>query len=194
MEAWAQWSALFQPGGELVSRLFGRRVQQLALPTRPLDVARGIDSRVVHLMNASGEQYAAGWLRTLSATGEFVYSGCYSARLLSGTAGVPTLRVSPSTSASTSTGITAACCAPTMSCGSTGRSRCACITGWNWPDPPVTGGWQRRTQLPRRATRALHSHGSCDLMMIIIKRAKYAQRQSSRPRDGSDPGQLAAAR
>jgi hypothetical protein len=84
MEAWAQWSALFQPGGELVSRLFGRRVQQLALPTRPLDVARGMDSRVVHLMDASGEQYAAGWLRTLSATGEFVYSGCYSARLLPG--------------------------------------------------------------------------------------------------------------
>ncbi|WP_233512279.1 hypothetical protein [Micromonospora deserti] len=84
MEVWAQWSALFQPGGELVSRLFGRRVQQLALPTRPLDVAHGMDSRVVHLVDAKGEQHAAGWLRTLSATGEFVYSGCYSARLLPG--------------------------------------------------------------------------------------------------------------
>jgi hypothetical protein len=84
MEVWAQWSALFQPGGELVSRLFGRRVQQLALPTRPLDTAHGMDSRVVHLMDADGEQHAAGWLRTLSATGEFVYSGCYSARVLPG--------------------------------------------------------------------------------------------------------------
>ncbi|MEH0934654.1 hypothetical protein [Micromonospora psammae] len=84
MEVWAQWSALFQPGGELVSRLFGRRVQQLALPTRPLDVAHGMDSRVVHIVDAHGEQHAAGWLRTLSATGEFVYSGCYSARLLPG--------------------------------------------------------------------------------------------------------------
>jgi hypothetical protein len=84
MEVWAQWSALFQPGGELVSRLFGRRVQQLALPVRPLDVAHGMDSRVVHLMDANGGQCAAGWLRTLSATGEFVYSGCYSARLLPG--------------------------------------------------------------------------------------------------------------
>ncbi|MCO1597047.1 hypothetical protein M8C17_17980 [Micromonospora sp. RHAY321] len=82
MEVWAQWSALFQPGGELVSRLFGRRVQQLALPTRPLDVAHGMDSRVVHLVDANGKQHAAGWLRTLSATGEYVYSGCYSARLL----------------------------------------------------------------------------------------------------------------
>ena len=76
MKAWAQWSALFQPGGELVSPL-GGRVQQLALPTRPLDVAHGMDSRVVHLMDANGEQHAAGWLRTLSATGQFVYSGCY---------------------------------------------------------------------------------------------------------------------
>ena len=84
MEVWTQWSPLFQPGGELVSRLFGRRVQQLALPTRPLDVAHGMDSRVVHLLDATGTQQAAGWLRTLSATGEFVYSGCYSARLLPG--------------------------------------------------------------------------------------------------------------
>lgn len=84
MEVWAQWSAPFQPGGELISRLFGRRVQQLALPTRPLDVAHGMDSHVVHLIDANGKQHAAGWLRTLSATGEFVYSGCYSARLLPG--------------------------------------------------------------------------------------------------------------
>lgn len=84
MDVWVQWSPLFRLGGELVSRLFGRRVQQLALPTRPLDVAKGMDSRVVPLIDAEGEQHAAGWLRTLSATGEFVYSGCYSARLLPG--------------------------------------------------------------------------------------------------------------
>jgi hypothetical protein len=84
MEVWTRWSALFQPGGELISRLFGRRVQQLALPTRPLDVARGMDSRVVSILDADGEQRAAGWLRTLRATGEYVYSGCYSLRLLPG--------------------------------------------------------------------------------------------------------------
>jgi hypothetical protein len=33
-------------------------------------------------MDANSGQRAAGWLRTLSATGEFVYSGCYSAGLL----------------------------------------------------------------------------------------------------------------
>ncbi len=84
MEVWTQWSGVFQPGGEMISRLFGRRVQQLALPTRPLDVAHGMDSRVVHLLGEDGRQLAAGWLRTLAATGEFVYSGCYAARRLPG--------------------------------------------------------------------------------------------------------------
>jgi hypothetical protein len=84
MEVWTGWRPAFQPGGALVSRLFGRRVEQLALPTRPLDVARGMDSRVSLITDATGAQSAAGWLRTLRATGEYVYSGCYSHRLLPG--------------------------------------------------------------------------------------------------------------
>jgi hypothetical protein len=85
MEAWTQWNPVFQPGGELISRLFGRRVQQLALPTRPLDVAYGMDSRVAIIVGPGGEQRAAGWVRTLRSTGEYVYSGCYSSRSLPGT-------------------------------------------------------------------------------------------------------------
>ncbi len=84
MEVWTQWNPVFQPGGELISRLFGRRVQQLALPTRPLAVAHGMDSRVVAILGPGGDQRAAGWLRTLRSTGEYVYSGCYSSRLLPG--------------------------------------------------------------------------------------------------------------
>jgi hypothetical protein len=84
MEVWTQWNALFQPGGEPISRYFGRRVQQLALPTRPLDVALGMDSRVAKIVDADGEQKAAGWIRTLRSTGEYVYSGCYSTRVLPG--------------------------------------------------------------------------------------------------------------
>jgi hypothetical protein len=84
MEVWTQWNPFFQPGGELISRYFGRRVQQLALPTRPLDVALGMDSRVVTIHDSLGEQRAAGWLRTLRSTGEYVYSGCYSTRVLPG--------------------------------------------------------------------------------------------------------------
>lgn len=80
-----RWNPLFRPAGELVSRLFGRRVHQLALPTR-IDVAHGMDSRVVPILGADGRQRAAAWLRTLRSTGEYVYSGCYTARLLPGSA------------------------------------------------------------------------------------------------------------
>src|SRR5262249_40996097 len=84
MEVWTQWNPVFQPGGELISRVFGRRVQQLALPTRPLEVALGMDSRVAVIVGPDGGQRAAGWIRTLRSTGEYVYSGCYSSRLLPG--------------------------------------------------------------------------------------------------------------
>lgn len=84
MEVWTQWNPAFQPGGELISRWFGRRVQQLTLPTRPLAVARGMDSRVVSILGPDGDQKAAGWIRTLRSSGEFVYSGYYAVRTLPG--------------------------------------------------------------------------------------------------------------
>lgn len=84
MEVWSSWSPLFWPGGELISRVFGKRVQQLALPMRPLDVARGIDGRVSVITDGSGAQVAAGWIRTLRGNGDTVFSGCYSRRTLPG--------------------------------------------------------------------------------------------------------------
>lgn len=77
MEVWTGWSPVFWPGGELISRLFGSRVQQLALPTRSLEVSRGMTSRIAVITDATGEQQAAGWLRQLRGTGGYVYSGCY---------------------------------------------------------------------------------------------------------------------
>lgn len=84
MEVWSSWSPLFWPGGELVSRGFGKRVQQLALPMRPLDVSRGLDGRVSVITDRAGEQVAAGWTRTLRSTGDVVFSGCYSTMTLPG--------------------------------------------------------------------------------------------------------------
>lgn len=87
MEVWTQWTPVFQPAGELVSRVFGRRIQQLALPTRPLDVARGMDSRVIPIIGPDRRQEGAGWFRTLRSTGEYVYSGRYSTQMLPGARG-----------------------------------------------------------------------------------------------------------
>ncbi|QZY28267.1 hypothetical protein [Nocardioides coralli] len=84
MEVWTGWSPVFWPAGELVSRLYGRRVEQLALPMRPLDVAHGMDSRLTLIRDGDGAQVAAAWVRTLRRGGRHVFSGCYSARLLPG--------------------------------------------------------------------------------------------------------------
>jgi hypothetical protein len=92
MEVWNQWSWPFQPLGDVVLRLFGRRVRQLAIPTRPMDVAHGMDSTVVPILDGNGIQHAAGWTRTLRSTGEVVYSGRYSVRRLPG-AGRPSVHV-----------------------------------------------------------------------------------------------------
>ena len=84
MEVWTSWSPLFWPAGELVARLFGRRVEQLALPMRPLDVAHGMDSQVTLIRDAAGGQVASAWMRTLRTSGRHVFSGGYSARNLPG--------------------------------------------------------------------------------------------------------------
>lgn len=77
MDVWAEWSPLFWPAGELVSRLFAKRIQQLALPMRALDVAHGMDSSVTVIHDASGDQASAGWIRQLRSTGDPVFSGAY---------------------------------------------------------------------------------------------------------------------
>ncbi|MBO0854744.1 MAG: hypothetical protein J2P18_13405 [Nocardia sp.] len=84
MEAWVQWTPIFAPGGWLVTRLFGRRVGQLALPVRPLDTARGIDSRVETVVDRDGAHQGSAWLRTSRLTGEYIYSGFYRTTLLPG--------------------------------------------------------------------------------------------------------------
>jgi hypothetical protein len=77
LDVWSQWCPAALPGGWLLSALFARRLQQLALPLRPLDVAQGMDSRVVSVRGVDGLQLGAAWLRTLRATGQVVYSGWY---------------------------------------------------------------------------------------------------------------------
>ncbi|MGW5384588.1 hypothetical protein [Nocardia sp. NPDC003963] len=84
MEAWVQWAHVFALGGWFVTRFFGRRVGQLALPVRSLDTARGIDSRVETLLDAGGVYRGAAWLRTSRATGEYIYSGFYRVSRLPG--------------------------------------------------------------------------------------------------------------
>lgn len=84
MEAVARWSPLFWPAGALVTGFFGRRVQQLALPTRRSDASGGIDSIITTVVDDDASQLFAAWLRRLRATGDVVFSGSYSPRTLPG--------------------------------------------------------------------------------------------------------------
>jgi hypothetical protein len=84
LEVWTGWRPMFWMGGALIARYFGRRVEQLALPMRPLDVAHGVDSTITVITGPDGAQREAAWLRTLRSTGDYVYSGCYSTRLRPG--------------------------------------------------------------------------------------------------------------
>lgn len=77
MEVWSQWNTLFAPGGELIARLWGRRVGQLALPVQPLSVSRGMASTVRIVDNEKGDRMGAAWVRDLKSDGSKVYSGFY---------------------------------------------------------------------------------------------------------------------
>ena len=92
LEVWSQWCPAAWPFGWLLSWLFSRRLQQLALPLRPLDAAHGIDSQVVSARDPSGRALGAAWLRRLRATGAFIYSGWYGSCTLPG-AHRPSVRV-----------------------------------------------------------------------------------------------------
>jgi hypothetical protein len=67
LEVWTGWRPIFWIGGELIARYFCRRVEQLALPMRALDVAQGMDSTITVITGPDGRQREAAWLRTLRA-------------------------------------------------------------------------------------------------------------------------------
>ncbi len=86
LEVWSQWSPMAWPFGWLLGAVFARRLRQLSLPLRPLDAARGMDSRVLRVTDRDGAHLGSAWLRTLRATGQTVYSGWYGTTLLPGAA------------------------------------------------------------------------------------------------------------
>lgn len=77
LDLWSQWSSIAWPFGWLLSVVFARRLRQLSLPLRPLEVAKGMDSTVFSVLDPEGHQVASAWVRRLRATGQTVYSGWY---------------------------------------------------------------------------------------------------------------------
>lgn len=92
LQVWSQWSPLAWPAGWLVSAVFSRRLEQLSLPLRPLDVAYGMSSEVRAVTGRAGDPVGTVWHRRLRSTGATVFSGWYGLRTLPG-ASRPSVRV-----------------------------------------------------------------------------------------------------
>jgi hypothetical protein len=92
LDLWSAWSAYAWPFGAAVTALFSQRLRQLTLPMDPLDVSYGMDSTVVHVLDAQGAVAGAAWLRNMRKTGTTTYSGLYGSVTLPGSA-QPSVRV-----------------------------------------------------------------------------------------------------
>jgi hypothetical protein len=92
LQVWAQWCSAAWPFGWLISMGFARRLEQLSLPLRPLDVAHGMSSDVRTVVGPDGEVLGTSWHRRLRSTGDTVFSGWYGVETAPG-ADRPSIRV-----------------------------------------------------------------------------------------------------
>jgi hypothetical protein len=76
LHLWSQWSPLHRPFGQLIDRIFARRLGQLRMPLAPLDTSRGVTSELLAL-RGGGEPLTA-WLRRRLPAREVIYAGFYS--------------------------------------------------------------------------------------------------------------------
>lgn len=83
LDVWSEWCGPFRPFAVLIHLLYSRRLQQLNLPLRPLDTARGLTSEIIQLRErATGRLRYTIWFRRLKGTGRVVYSGIYTTTTL----------------------------------------------------------------------------------------------------------------
>jgi hypothetical protein len=92
LQVWAQWCSAAWPFGWLISVVFARRLEQLSLPLRPLDVAHGMSSDVRTVVGPDGRVLGTSWHRRLRSTGATVFSGWYGVETAPG-ADRPSVRV-----------------------------------------------------------------------------------------------------
>ncbi|HXT22999.1 MAG TPA: hypothetical protein VN923_19780 [Thermoanaerobaculia bacterium] len=77
LEMWVLWSPWFWAGGDLLRRLYSRRLQQLNLPMGARETSRGLRSEIIRLRagpaghpGGKGEVRHTIWYRVLKSTGE----------------------------------------------------------------------------------------------------------------------------
>lgn len=77
-EVWSEWCGFFTPFGWLLSVIFSKRLQQLNLPLSSLQSAKGINSKIIKLVDHTDlKPKWTIWYRTLKSTNRVLYSGVY---------------------------------------------------------------------------------------------------------------------
>lgn len=79
----SEWKGIFKPFGTLLSLLFGRRLQQLNIPTSSLAVAKGFQSDIIKLKKGEKSIWTI-WYRKAKSTGDVIFSGIYTTTFVSG--------------------------------------------------------------------------------------------------------------
>jgi hypothetical protein len=79
LEVWSEVSLIGRFFLWLLVEFISRRMEQLNFPISSLEVAKGMSSEVVQLLEpAAGRIVYTGWLRRLKSSGHVIYAGLYS--------------------------------------------------------------------------------------------------------------------
>jgi hypothetical protein len=85
LEVWSEVSLVGRFFLWLLVEFLSRRMDQLNFPLSSLEVAKGMTSEVVQLVEpASGQVACTGWLRRLKSSGRVIYAGLYSTTAMPG--------------------------------------------------------------------------------------------------------------
>jgi len=89
LDVWSEVSLVGKLFLWLLVEFISRRMDQLNLPISSLEVAKGMTSEVVQLVDPTSSRIVnTGWLRRLKSSGRVIYAGLYSVAELPGEAGL----------------------------------------------------------------------------------------------------------
>jgi hypothetical protein len=87
LDVWSEVSLIGRFFLWLLVEFISRRMDQLNFPISSLEVAKGMTSEVVQLVEPAGRIVSTGWLRRLKSSGRIIYAGLYSATQMPDEAG-----------------------------------------------------------------------------------------------------------
>ena len=89
LDVWSEVSLIGKVFLWLLVEFISRRMDQLNFPISSLEVAKGMTSEVVQLVDPTSRRIVnTGWLRRLKSSGRVIYAGLYSVAELPGEAGI----------------------------------------------------------------------------------------------------------